>query len=451
MTPDVVHTRPRERALLVGVETPQEPHWMHEESLEELSRLVQSAGGEVVRQETQRLDAPTAPYYVGRGKAKELAELCFGLGIDSVIFDDELSPAQSRNLSNLFARKVLDRTQLILDIFAQRAQSREGKLQIELAQLRYLLPRLTHMWAHLSRQYGTIGTRGPGETQLEMDRRRVKERIAKLKRELEEVRRRRAVQRGARVRKDWTCVSLVGYTNAGKSTLFNYLTRASVPAEDKLFATLDPTTRVWELPDRSKVLLTDTVGFIRKLPPRLIESFKATLEELEGADLLLHVVDLSSPNYEEQIRAVEAVLDELKVAHKPTLVVFNKVDRVANRSIVERALALRRRSIAVSARTGEGIDKLLEEVQAETSAGRVRAVFRIPWDHVEVISELYREGGVLQTRYREDAVEVIALVSPVLRGRLSSFVVENKERHLSDVDPCLVLQAKVGAFGASSS
>jgi GTP-binding protein HflX len=422
MTPEVLRTQPRERALVVGVETPGEPSWLHQESLQELSLLVESAGGEVVHRESQRLEAPTAPYYVGRGKARELAQLCGNLGIDSVVFDDELSPAQSRNLSNLFSRKVLDRTQLILDIFAQRARSREGKLQIELAQLRYLLPRLTHMWAHLSRQYGTIGTRGPGETQLEMDRRRVKERIAKLIRELEEVRKRR----GARLRKDWTCVSLVGYTNAGKSTLFNYLTRASVPAEDKLFATLDPTTRLWELPNRSRVLLTDTVGFIRKLPPRLIEAFKATLEELESADLLLHVVDLASPSYEGEIQAVEGVLEELGVASKPILVVFNKLDRVSNPSVIERALAFRPRAVAISARTGEGVERLLEEVQGAVSIGRVRSLFRIPWDRVECLSEIYREGGVLRTSYQEEGVEVLALVSPALRGKLLPFVLEEE-------------------------
>ena len=273
---------------------------------------------------------PTAPYYIGKGKAQSIKDSFQDQQVTSVIFDNELSPAQGRNLEHLFSRKVLDRTQLILDIFAQRARSREGRLQIELAQLQYLLPRLTRMWTHLSRQTGGIGTRGPGETQLEVDRRRVQERIARLERELEGVRKVRSVQREGRRRHQWPVAAVVGYTNAGKSTLLNLLTGADVVAENRLFATLDPTTRSFTLPNKQRMLLTDTVGFLRNLPHTLIESFKATLEEVNEADLLIHVVDLSHPRVDEHIEAVDEVIKELGAFGKQTLLVFNKVDAVAN-------------------------------------------------------------------------------------------------------------------------
>ncbi|HEX3817211.1 MAG TPA: GTPase HflX, partial [Chthoniobacterales bacterium] len=267
----------QERALLIGLEKDGISKWDLRDSLDELAELANSAGAQVVDTITQKLQKPTAPFYIGKGKAEMIKESFQDRQVTSVIFDNELSPAQGRNLENLFSRKVLDRTQLILDIFAQRARSREGRLQIELAQLQYLLPRLTRMWTHLSRQTGGIGTRGPGETQLEVDRRRVQERIARLERDLEEVRKQRAVQRQGRKRHQWPVAAVVGYTNAGKSTLLNLLTGAGVLAEDKLFATLDPTTRSFILPNKQRVLLTDTVGFLRKLPHTLIESFKATL------------------------------------------------------------------------------------------------------------------------------------------------------------------------------
>ncbi len=330
----MIETRPqksRERALLIGLEKEGVSKWDLHDSLDELRELANSAGAEVVDTVTQKLQKPTAPYYIGRGKAESIKESCQNRQVTSVIFDDELSPAQGRNLENLFARKVLDRTQLILDIFAQRARSREGRLQIELAQLQYLLPRLTRMWHHLSRQTGGIGTRGPGETQLEVDRRRVQERIARLERELESVRKTRAIQRQGRKRHQWPVAAVVGYTNAGKSTLLNLLTGADVVAEDKLFATLDPTTRSFVLPNKQRVLLTDTVGFLRKLPHTLIESFKATLEEVSEADLLIHIVDLSHPRVDEQMEAVDRVIKELDAYGKQTLIVFNKIDNLANR------------------------------------------------------------------------------------------------------------------------
>src|SRR5690349_22763503 len=334
----MIETGPRktkERALLIGLEKEGVSKWDLRDSLDELRELANSAGAKVVDTVTQRLQRPTAPYYIGRGKAEAIRDSVQSQRVTSVIFNDELSPAQGRNLENLLSRKVLDRTQLILDIFAQRARSREGRLQIELAQLQYLLPRLTRMWHHLSRQTGGIGTRGPGETQLEVDRRRVQERIARLERELESVRKTRAVQRQGRKRHQWPVAAVVGYTNAGKSTLLNLLTGADVVAVDKLFVTLDPTTRSFVLPNKQRVLLTDTVGFLRKLPHTLIESFKATLEEVSEADLLIHVVDLSHPRVDDQIVAVENVIKELNAFGKQTVIVFNKIDQLQNRELID--------------------------------------------------------------------------------------------------------------------
>src|ERR1700757_2156961 len=334
----MIETRPKntpERALLIGLEKEGVSKWDLRDSMEELRELASSAGAEVVDTVTQKLHRPTAPYYIGKGKAESIKDSFQHRQVTSVIFDDELSPAQGRNLENLLSRKVLDRTQLILDIFAQRARSREGRLQIELAQLQYLLPRLTRMWDHLSRQTGGIGTRGPGETQLEVDRRRVQERIARLERELEAVRKTRAIQREGRKRHQWPVAAVVGYTNAGKSTLLNLLTGADVVAEDKLFATLDPTTRSFVLPNKQRVLLTDTVGFLRKLPHTLIESFKATLEEVNEADLLIHIADLSHPRLDEQMEAVDRVIKELDAFGKQTLIVFNKIDNLPNRELVD--------------------------------------------------------------------------------------------------------------------
>src|SRR3977135_4366535 len=349
----MIETRPKknhERAILIGLEQEGVSKWDLRDSMEELAELANSAGAEVVDTITQKLQKPTAPYYIGKGKAEEIKHSFQDREVTSVIFDDELSPAQGRNLENLLARKVLDRTQLILDIFAQRARSREGRLQIELAQLQYLLPRLTRMWHHLSRQTGGIGTRGPGETQLEVDRRRGKGRIARLERELEAVRKTRAIQREGRKRHQWPVAAVVGYTNAGKSTLLNLLTGADVVAENKLFATLDPTTRSFTLPNKQRVLLTDTVGFLRKLPHTLIESFKATLEEVHEADLLIHVVDLSHARVDEQMEAVDDVIKELDAFGKQTLIVFNKIDKIQNREMAESYTQSFPASVAISAR-----------------------------------------------------------------------------------------------------
>jgi len=449
----MIKTRPQktqERALLIGLEKEGVSKWDLQDSLDELRELANSAGAEVIDTVTQKLQKPTAPYYIGRGKAELIKDSCQDRQVTSVIFDDELSPAQGRNLENLFARKVLDRTQLILDIFAQRARSREGRLQIELAQLQYLLPRLTRMWHHLSRQTGGIGTRGPGETQLEVDRRRVQERIARLERELEAVRKTRAVQRQERKRHQWPVAAVVGYTNAGKSTLLNLLTGADLVAENKLFATLDPTTRSFVLPNKQRVLLTDTVGFLRKLPHTLIESFKATLEEVSEADLLIHIVDLSHPRVDEQMEAVDAVIKELDAFGKQTLIVFNKIDNLENgaggsratstgkpervdelgsesinREVAETYVKRFPGSVAISARTGEGVNRLVGALENALSSWRLRSRFRIPSDQSALIAEIHRVGHVLELRYEGDDALIVAHVPPELAQKLARYGAES--------------------------
>ncbi|MBX9742420.1 MAG: GTPase HflX [Chthoniobacterales bacterium] len=399
-----------EKTILVGLEQADTAHWQLLDSLEELGQLAKTAGAEVVEVLTQKLERPTAPYYIGKGKAEELAQLCKQYQATSVIFDDELTPAQGRNLEQLVTRKVIDRTQLILDIFAARARSREGRLQVELAQLQYLLPRLTRMWGHLSRQSGGIGTRGPGETQLEVDRRRVQEKIARLKEELRGVRQIRSTQREGRLRRHWPLASLVGYTNAGKSSLLNALTGADALAENKLFATLDPTTRHCLLPNHQKILLTDTVGFIRKLPHTLVESFKATLEEVELAEVLLHVVDLSHPQYEEQIEAVTKILKELHVDQKPMLLIFNKIDQLRHSAFVEAQLARFSGSVAISATSGVGLEQLREALQQLLSQRRVTRCYQLPLEKSAVLAEIHACGHVKSLSYLEDHVLVTAEV-----------------------------------------
>ena len=410
-----------ERVILVGLEHEGVSRWDLQDSLEELRLLADTAGAKVVDTVIQRLDKPTAPFYIGKGKAEEIAKSSKEKQATSVIFDDELSPAQSRNLEEITHRKVIDRSQLILDIFASRARTSEGRLQIELAQLQYLLPRLTGMWSHLSRQSGGIGTRGPGETQLEVDRRRVQDRIARLERELAEVRKHRGIQREGRLRYNWPFISLVGYTNAGKSSLLNRLTGATVEARDRLFETLDPTTRQLTLPNHQKVLLTDTVGFIRKLPHTLIESFKATLEEVQLANLLLHVVDLSHPRHAEQIEAVDAVLGELDAKGKQTIMVFNKCDLVSDPEVVQANLARHPGSVAVSARTGEGMAQLIEELEIRLAAWRMQGRFEIPLTEQALLAEIHRVGHVLDLKYGDATAMITAHIPPELIGRLSKY------------------------------
>src|SRR3954452_15680543 len=418
---DVQRKQKQERALLVGLEQDGVSKWDLRDSLDELRELASSAGAHVVETVTQKLEKPTAPYYIGKGKAQSIKDSFQTQQVTSVIFDNELSPAQGRNLEHLFSRKVLDRTQLILDIFAQRARSREGRLQIELAQLQYLLPRLTRMWTHLSRQTGGIGTRGPGETQLEVDRRRVQERIARLERDLEGVRKVRNVQRQGRKRHQWPVAAVVGYTNAGKSTLLNLLTGADVLAVDKLFATLDPTTRSFMLPNKQRVLLTDTVGFLRKLPHTLIESFKATLEEVSEADLLIHIVDLSHSRLDEQMEAVDRVIKELDAYGKQTLIVFNKIDNLANREVIDSYLKRFPGNVAISARTGEGVNQLVQALEGALSSWRLRSRFRIPTNESALIAEIHRVAHVLELRYEVNDALIVAHVPPDLAQKLERY------------------------------
>jgi GTP-binding protein HflX len=424
----LIETRNRktERVFLVGVELKSRQNWELRDSLEELSELATTAGAEVVGDGLQKMAAPCATTFIGKGKADEFASHCRSADVDTVIFDDELSPAQSRNLERVFNCKVLDRTSLILDIFAQRARTKEGKLQIELAQLQHLLPRLTRFWGHLSRQTGGIGMRGgEGETQLETDRRRVQDRIARIERELEIVRRQRSTQRQARQRNHWALASIVGYTNAGKSTLLNRLTGAQVLAEDKLFATLDPTTRRLRLPTNQNVLLTDTVGFIRKLPHGLVEAFKATLEEVVQADLLVHVVDVSHPQAEDQIRAVEDVLKEIGAEGKPVLMVFNKTDQLnGNGDVLARFLERHPHGVAMSAETGEGVPGFLAELGSQLRPIREFMELSVPHDRAGVIARLHQLGQVIERNYDGETARFKARIPPHLHEEFAPFVVK---------------------------
>jgi GTPase len=417
------NTRP-ERVFLVGVELKSRNSTDPRDSLAELGELAQTAGGEIVGDGIQKLEAPTPATFIGRGKAEEFATFCRRHDVDTVIFDDDLSPAQSRNLEKVFNCKILDRTALILEIFSQRARTREGKLQIELAQLEYLLPRLTRFWSHLSRQRGSTGSiGGEGESQLEVDRRKVQERIDKIARDLELVRRQRATQRAGRQRSLWPLASIVGYTNAGKSTLLNALTGAGVLAKDILFATLDPTTRRLKLPTNQNVLLTDTVGFIRKLPHGLVEAFKATLEEVVQADLLLHVVDISHPQAEEQIAAVNAVLAEIGAAEKTTITVFNKTDQLNGTGALNRLQEKFPHAVAVSATTGEGVANLLAEIGTQLRPKREFLELRIPHEQSAAIARLHQVGQVIERRYNGRTAQFKARIPPHHHDEFAPFIV----------------------------
>ena len=369
-------TRPSiEKAFLVGVEVKgRAQRWSAEDSIEELAQLAQTAGAKVEGAMIQRVEKPNHTSYIGKGKVEELAELREKVGYDLVIFDDELSPLQQRNLEEALNVKIIDRTALILDIFAKRAQTREGRLQVELAQLHYLLPRLVGEWSHLERLGGGIGTRGPGETQLETDRRIVKNKILHVQDEIESVRKHRALYRRQRTTQAIPVVSIVGYTNSGKSTLMNALSHSSVLVEDKLFATLDPTTRRVSLPNQQEMLLTDTVGFIQKLPTLLVAAFRATLEELDEADLLLHVIDITHRNAAEQSATVENILRDLKLDAKPRIAVLNKLDLLVptendmGEFIAKSAAAQGKDAVLISASKRWGLKELLGKI-AEKLAG----------------------------------------------------------------------------------
>ena len=412
----------RQRALLVGTGNGMRTADEANESLDELALLVDTAGADPVERELQRRDRPDPATYIGKGKAQELRELADVLDVDVVVFDDELSPAQQRNLETLFERDVVDRVALILDIFAQHATSQEGMLQVELAQLRYRLPRLRGRGIQLSQQGAGIGTRGPGETQLEVDRRRILRRVSKLERDLQQVAQTRSVQRKARQRRSIPTVALVGYSNAGKSTLLNRLTDANVLVEDRLFSTLGTTTRRLRLPGGETVLCSDTVGFVRRLPHQLVEAFRSTLAETADADLVLHVVDAAAADPEGQIHAVHTVLREIDADELPEMVVVNKID-AADPETVEEIVAAHPGAIAVSGRTGEGVDKLLDAIGARLRSMIPIYELLIPYDRGDLLAALHRDGEVLVEVHADDGTRVRARLPEAVASKVADFQV----------------------------
>ncbi len=394
----------KEKAIIVGIYRDKRDRSYAEETLEELKELAETAGAEVVGRVLQRRSEIDPAYFIGKGKVEEIAAMVEELGANLVIFDDNLSPAQHRNIEAVIDAKVLDRTQLILDIFAQRAMTKEGKLQVELAQLTYLLPRLTGRGVHMSRLGGGIGTRGPGETKLEYDRRRIKERIKRIKKEIEEVRSRREIQRKKRKREHVPVVALVGYTSAGKTTLFNYLTREHRKVSRQLFTTLDPILRRVELPNGFYFLLSDTVGFIRKLPVELVTAFRATLEETVEADLILHVVDFSHENYMEHIEAVEKILSQIGVSEKPVIKVMNKIDLLRDKEVFLQRNHRDSNTVYISAKTGEGVDALLEVIGRNLFADYEIIEGVVPYSHYSRIRGIFRSGLLLENHHTREGV-----------------------------------------------
>jgi len=419
----------REQIVLVGVTLPTVSEDETDASLDELALLIDTAGADEAARVLQRRDAPDPRYFIGKGKAEELRDICLQVDADTVVFDNELSPAQQFNLEKLLGRTAIDRTAVILDIFAQNAHTLEGKAQVELALLRYRLPRLRRgTKGALSQQAGGVGsrTRGTGETQLELDRRRILRRITKLEADLRDLQRNRQVQRKARSRTRLANVSIVGYTNAGKSTLLNRLTDAGALVEDRLFATLDPTTRRLQLPGGETVLVTDTVGFVQRLPHGLVEAFKSTLEIVGEADLLVHVVDASSADPDAQINAVRTVLDEIDAAHVPELIVFNKSDKVGVEA--KRLVDLHPGSVAISALTGAGLDDFLNVLGDRLRALTNVIELAVPYDRGDIVAAVHREGEVLSTTDTGDGLRIRARLDDASTGALGEFVVDQAGR-----------------------
>ena len=412
----------RDYAVLVGLRSPvlREDN-ADEESLAELAALVETAGGQAVGTILQSREKPDPHSFIGEGKVEEVRRMVQEEEATMVIFDNDLSPSQIRVLTEMTGVQVLDRSGLILDIFAQRAKTKEGCLQVELAQYQYLLPRLTGMWTHLERQAGTsgkgpIGSKGPGETQLETDRRHIRRKIDKLREDLEEVRRVRSTQRQRRQKNEIPVVAIVGYTNAGKSTLLNHLTGAGIPANNRLFDTLDTTSRLLTVSDTLDVVISDTVGFIRKLPHQLVEAFKATLEELEYADLLLHVIDVSNPEWQHQAEVVEKLIVELGANEIPRIDVFNKCDRVEAGDLRPHGADI----CSISARTGEGVDRLLEMIDRRLDKGTRRVTIHLPYDKGGLLDMLYREAKVESVEYSE-TIDIVAVCPPKVLGQIGDY------------------------------
>ena len=416
-----------ERALLVGVEW-RTNAWPVERSLDELERLAGTAGAEVVGRLTQRLERPVPKSFIGSGKVQELKDLVSRLDVDVVFFDDDLTPAQQSPLEKTIGEptKIIDRTALILDIFGLHAKTREGRLQVQLAQLQYLLPRLRGMWSHLAKEQtrGGIGSRfGQGESQLEVDRRLIRNRISALRRELKELEKRREVQSKHRVESDAFRVALAGYTNAGKSTLLNTLTGAGVLSEDKLFATLDPTTRSYVLPGGRSITITDTVGFIQKLPHGLVEAFKSTLSEVRGADLILRVVDVADEDRERHLEAVDRVLEEIGAGERSSLTVYNKADLLDAHEL-ETLRVRMPQAVFFSARTALGLEQLLDRLVAEAAATDRLISAEVPYREGSLMKVVREQGQVLSEEYLEDRMRIVAKVPERIAARLQRYAVE---------------------------